>query len=454
MTQDRLPGAFVEAMQAQLGPEWFDFEQSLAEVAPVSLHYNHRKAGETPLFSGTEVPWNPSAIYLEERPVFTLDPHFHAGRYYVQEAGSMLLVPVLQQIQAAANRPFRRALDLCGAPGGKTTLLLNYLPDDCLVVANEVIKSRYAILRENLMKWGRANIITTQGDSNQFSSLSGIFDLVLVDAPCSGEGLFRKNPRARAEWSPDHVQLCASRQRRILHNAMELVREGGFLIYSTCTYNSQENDDNVNWICEQGDFEVFSLSLPEKWGVVDTKSGHQCYPHRTRSEGFYISVLQKTGASKKPAKVRPLRYFSATGKAVDKLSAHWLSPNGDWQVLTDPQEELYCIDKRYLNLLARLSHTTLRMTPGTPLGVLKGRDLIPAHALALSVEQSTAISGIEVERAAALAFLRKQELKDHLDTDRTGWQLIRYHGYGLGWVKVLPRRINNYLPKQYRIRMA
>jgi NOL1/NOP2/fmu family ribosome biogenesis protein len=123
-------------------------------------------------------------------------------------------------------------------------------------------------------------------------------------------------------------------------------------------------------------------------------------------------------------------------------------------VLTDPQEELYCIDKRYLNLLARLSHTTLRMTPGTPLGVLKGRDLIPAHALALSVEQSTAISGIEVERAAALAFLRKQELKDHLDTDRTGWQLIRYHGYGLGWVKVLPRRINNYLPKQYRIRMA
>lgn len=454
MTQDRLPGAFVEAMQAQLGPEWPDFEQSLGEAAPVSLHYNHRKAGEAPLFSGTEVPWNSSAVYLEERPVFTLDPHIHAGRYYVQEAGSMLLVPVLQQIQSAAERPFRTALDLCGAPGGKTTLLLNYLPDDCLVVANEVIKSRYAILRENLMKWGRANVIATQGDSNQFSGLSGMFDLVLVDAPCSGEGLFRKNPKARSEWSPDNVQLCASRQRRILHNAMELVREGGFLIYSTCTYNSHENDDNVTWICEQGGFDVFSLSLPEEWGVVATKSGHQCYPHRTRSEGFYVSVLQKTGDAKKPGKVRALRYFKAAGKVADQLSSRWLSPNGDWQVLSDPQEEWYFIDHHHHHWLARLSHTGLRMTPGTPFGVLKGRDLVPAHAMALSVEQSTAISSIEVEEAAALAFLRKQELKDYLDTDRTGWQLIRYQGYGLGWVKVLPRRINNYLPKQYRIRMS
>lgn len=303
------------------------------------------------------------------------------------------------------------------------------------------------------MKWGRANIITTQGDSNQFADLSGLFDLILVDAPCSGEGLFRKNPKARSEWSPDNVQLCASRQRRILHNAMELVREGGFLIYSTCTYNPYENDDNVAWICEQGGFEVFSLSLPEAWGIVATQSGYQCYPHRTRSEGFYISVLQKTGAAKKPGKVRPLRYFSTAGKLADKLSTQWLSPNGNWQVLSDPQEEWYFIDKQHRDLLARLSHTGLRITPGTPLGILKGRDLIPAHALALSVEQSSTIPGVEVEEAAALAFLRKQELKDHLATDRTGWQLIRYDGYGLGWVKMLPRRINNYLPKQYRIRM-
>lgn len=448
-----LPAAFVETMQVQLGSEWLRFEQSLEEPPPVSLHYNRSKPGETVLFAGPAVPWNPQAVYLEERPVFTLDPHFHAGRYYVQEAGSMLLAPILQQIQAASDRPFQAALDLCGAPGGKTSLLLNYLPQECLVVANEVIKNRYAVLRENLVKWGRANVISTQGDSSQFEALAGLFDLVLVDAPCSGEGLFRKNRKARAEWSTDHVQFCASRQRRILHNALSLVREGGFLIYSTCTYNAQENDENVNWICAQGGFEVFSLSLPEKWGIVSTQVGQQCYPHRTRSEGFYVSVLQKTGVARKPGKVRPLRYFTKADKAMKHAGAAWLSPKKDWDFLTDPQGQLYFMEERHRDLLARLSSAFAKIMPGTLLGTIKGRHLIPAHALALSVHQGEALPGIEVDQTTALAFLRKQDLKDYLPAPVTGWQLIRYDGYGIGWVKVLPRRVNNYLPKQYRIRM-
>ena len=440
-------------MQGQLGSEWSAFEQALETNPPVSLHFNLAKPSTTRLFQGEPVPWNENAVYLEERPVFTLDPHFHAGRYYVQEAGSMLLVPLLKQIQEASATTFQYALDLCGAPGGKTTLLLNYLPDDCLVVSNEVIKSRYNILRENMAKWGRANIISTQGDSEQFAELSGLFDLVLVDAPCSGEGLFRKNVKAREEWSLDNVQLCASRQRRILANALPLVREGGFLIYSTCTYNSLENDQNVAWLCEQGDFEVFEVSLSEKWGLVRTESGFQCYPHRTKSEGFYVSVLQKKGTAVKARKAPPLRYFSKAAKAAEKTVSSWLSPKKEWTLLTDPQQQLYLIHKQHKDFLARLSQSFSRITPGTPLGTIKGKDLIPAHEWALSVNQSSSIAGLEVDLETALAFLRKQDLQTYLGTTDTGWQLLRYDGFGLGWVKVLPRRVNNYLPNHLRVRM-
>lgn len=440
-------------MQEELGAEWAAFEQVLETEPPVSLHFNLAKNSDTELFSGTPVPWNENACYLEERPVFTLDPHFHAGRYYVQEAGSMLLVPLLRQIQEATDTPFEAALDLCGAPGGKTTLLLNYLPEDCLVVTNEVIKSRYGILRENMAKWGRSNVISTQGDSEQFADMAGLFDLVLVDAPCSGEGLFRKNVNARDEWSLDNVQLCASRQRRILANTLPLVRAGGFLIYSTCTYNSLENDQNVNWICEQGDFEVFDISLPEKWGVVSTQSGFQCYPHRTRSEGFYVSVLQKKGNTGKVKKAPSMRYFTKADKMQEKAALSWLSPKKDWMIFADPQQQLYLLEKKHQEWLARLSQSFSKITLGTPLGTIKGKDMIPAHELALSVHLPPSIEGIELGTEAALAFLRKQDLLPYLEEVKTGWQLIHYDGFGLGWVKVLPKRVNNYLPNHLRVRM-
>lgn len=448
-----LPKAFVEQMQAQLGPEWPDFAAALEASPPVSIHYNRAKAAEQPLFTGHPVPWNTEAVYLETRPVFTLDPHFHAGRYYVQEAGSMLLVPALQQIQQARGETIRTALDLCGAPGGKTTLLLNQLPDDCLVVTNEVIKHRFNILYENRIRWGRSNVINTQGDSAQFARMSGLFDLVLVDAPCSGEGLFRKNPQAREEWSAEHVQFCASRQRRILHNALPLVSEGGFLIYSTCTYNPQENDQNVEWICEQGGFEVFPLDLPEAWGIAATRSGYQAYPHRSRSEGFYLSVLQKTAPGPTASKIPTLRYFTKASRATIQTVAHWLPTQQEWEVVSDPQEQLYLLHPGHLGVLARLSSAFSKIVPGISMGTLKGKQLVPGHALALAAHGTEALPGIEVNQEAALAFLRKQELRDYLADSPDGWQAIRYDGYGLGWVKVLPRRVNNYLPKSYRIRM-
>ena len=447
-----LPSEFAQSMRVQLGAEWPDFEASLSTVAPTSIHYNLKKASAVQLFDGPVVPWNEFGQYLHQRPSFTLDPNFHAGRYYVQEAGSMFLAFLLKQIQS--QYPINTALDLCAAPGGKTTLLLNHLPDDSLIVANEVIKSRYAILQENLAKWGRSNVISTQGDSQQFAALAGQFDLVLVDAPCSGEGLFRKTPAAMKEWSTDHVQLCENRQRRILANAMPLVRAGGFLIYSTCTYNPYENDGNINWMLGQNDFIRYPLDVPTDWGIEQTKAGYQFYPHRTLSEGFYISVLQKTTREKSPLKSTALRYFNIAEKSAKKIASDWVVNMDDYQMIQDPKQNLFLLPRQHQAMLSRLCQSFSKICPGTPLGIIKGKDLVPDHAWALSIHRSDAIPGITLELESALSFLRKQDFPMTEGSLTKGWHLIKYQGFGLGWVKVLPNRINNYFPNDLRIRKS
>lgn len=445
-----LPAHFVQTMQSQLGMEWPYFVAALETLSPTSIHYNLAKTSDQQLFKGETIPWNKTGQYLPERPSFTLDPHFHAGRYYVQEAGSMFLAFLLKQLQLQHN--IKVALDLCAAPGGKTTLLLNHLPADSLIVANEVIKSRYRILQENLAKWGRSNVISTQGDSQQFADLAGQFDLVLVDAPCSGEGLFRKNPKAMGEWSPDNVQLCESRQRRILANAMPLVQEGGFLIYSTCTYNAKENDGNVDWMIKQGGFSIHQVDYPSDWGITSTKNGYQFYPHRTQSEGFYISVLQKISKEKTIRKVPPMRYFSLAGKSEKEVVSNWVKGIENFILLQNPNGDLFILPGKQQEILTRLSPRFSRITPGTPLGTIKGKDLVPDHAWALSIHQNTQIKRIDLALEPALAFLRKQNFSLPDAIQSVGWHLVSYQNYGIGWVKVLPKRINNYLPNQLRIR--
>ena len=252
MQSFHLPDAFAAQMQQQLGSDYEAFAAALATPPPVSIRLNPRKPA-VDIVGLTPVPWCAEGFYLPSRPVFTLDPLFQAGAYYVQEASSMLLAEAIRQT-VGKRKPYAgqaplKALDLCAAPGGKSTLLASALPPHSVLVCNEVIRSRVPVLRENIDKWGYANVVVSHHDPDDFAPLAGFFDLVMIDAPCSGEGLFRKDPKAMNEWSPEHVMLCAARQGRILAASAPLVAEDGWLIYSTCTYNDAENRQAMQWLC-------------------------------------------------------------------------------------------------------------------------------------------------------------------------------------------------------------
>lgn len=447
-----LPEAFARQMQDMLGADFPAFESALSSPPPVSINYNRAKLSAH-AHSGEPVPWNPTGRYLSRRPSFTLDPLFHAGAYYVQEASSMFIAYLAAHIQG--ERPVDFALDLCAAPGGKTAILLNQLPESSIVVANEVIKTRYAKLRHNLAKWGRSNVIAAQADSKHFAPLKGQFDLVLTDAPCSGEGLFRKSPDAVQEWSEGNVQLCSARQGRILDNALPLVAPGGYLIYSTCTYNHYENDGRVRQALSAHDeFELAAVPVPQDWGLTATECGYQFFPHRVKGEGFYVALLRRkeANASVRAPKVA-LSYFAPAPKQSRQAVAHWASlADDDWAVLATPKQGLYLLPQRAMQMCSALAKALPRVDPGTPVGTLKGQQLVPAHELALSIHLSEDVPRCEASEEEALSFLRKAPFMPAAAKAK-GWHLMTYQNQGLGWAKLLPNRLNNYFPNELRVRM-
>ena len=286
-------------MKNLLGADYQAFTEALQKETPTSFRLNPRKKVQNenkvlPIFGEDlgGVLWHNEGFYLKSRPIFTLDPLFHAGSYYVQEASSMFIAEALKQTVDFA-KPLK-IMDLCAAPGGKSTLLASLLNDESLLVANEVIRNRVGVLKENLEKWGFPNYIVANQDAEEMIELEGFFDVVLVDAPCSGEGLFRKDPNAMNEWSENAVNLCSARQKRILQAAAMLVKNGGILLYSTCTYNEKENQQNVNWLTQHFDYQVVSLNIPEYWNIEKRENGYQFFPHKVKGEGFFLSVLRKT----------------------------------------------------------------------------------------------------------------------------------------------------------------
>ena len=247
--------------------EWSDFVNAHRQPSPISIRMNPNKVAQQEL--KPSIPWTQYGYYLTDRPSFTLDPTFHAGKYYVQEASSMFLEQAF--IQAANGTTHLNVLDLCAAPGGKSTHLLSLMDQNSLLVSNEVIQSRSAILSENLQKWGHSNVVVTNNDPKDFQRLPGFFDVIVVDAPCSGEGLFRKDPGAMKEWSEDSVALCSKRQRRILSDVWPALKTGGILIYSTCTYNSEENEENLRWLQQEYEVESIPLKMKAEWGIITVK---------------------------------------------------------------------------------------------------------------------------------------------------------------------------------------
>jgi 16S rRNA C967 or C1407 C5-methylase (RsmB/RsmF family)/NOL1/NOP2/fmu family ribosome biogenesis protein len=450
-----LPDSFIQQIRAKFGTEADAFLQALAEPAPISLRLHPKKRSTEPVFAQSDpILWNEHGRYLAERPVFALDPCWHAGAYYVQEASSMVIAEVVRQALSVRISEPISALDFCAAPGGKTTLLLDTLGTDAFVVANEVIKSRVGVLSENLERWGYCNIAVTSAEVEQFAPLAAQFDLILADAPCSGEGMFRKDPAAAKEWSEENVAICTARQQRITAGLIPLLAPGGVLIYSTCTYNVHENDENVLWLQRQFGLELVQVSLPTHFGFAATQTGHGAYPHKVRGEGFFVAALRKP-ESKKPKEVtKPLkmkRLVAADKKTVEiaqtwlqnpKATEMWLTRHGTirhWPMATLQRQQLVVL----------LEHTIQHCVIGSTLGEVKGKDLIPDHALAMSLDLS-APDLLDLPLTQALAFLRKQDIEV---TAATGWKCVQYQGLALGWAKVLPNRVNNYLPMERRLRM-
>jgi len=439
-------------MKALLADEYDDFIYALLERPPVSIRQNPRKNISD---VSSIVPWCTTGRYLDERPSFTLDPLFHAGTYYVQEASSMLLEQAM--LQSVDLQKTLTVLDLCAAPGGKSTHLLSLINNDSLLVTNEVIRSRASILAENIIKWGYSNVIVTNNDPEDFQKLPAFFDVVVVDAPCSGEGLFRKEPEAMQEWSPENVDLCSKRQRRILSDIWPALKPGGTLIYCTCTYNTLENEENLRWIQEQFDATSVPLMLDSSWGVREVKErgliGYHCYPHHVKGEGFFISVIRKKhddGAL--PSKIRSRKtIFQAVSKKLQEQVSPWIDQSLQHTFLQWRDNVLF-VPKDRLSDIETVAQTLHIILTGTTLAELKHEKLVPDHGLAMSIFLNKEnFPTIELTKEMALQFLRKEAIAVQ---GEKGFTLMTYHGVPLGWGNILHNRVNNLYPSNWRIRIS
>ena len=442
----QLPGDFIKSIEIT---DKEAFLASLIEPPIISIRLNPAKIN-TAYISMDQVPWHPLGRYLPQRPVFTLDPLFHAGTYYVQEASSMLLYQALLQAVNLGRR--LKVLDLCAAPGGKSTLLASVMSKDSFLLVNEVIRKRVEPLQHNLTKWGNTNVMISNHDPADFSALSGFFDVVCVDAPCSGEGLFRKDPKAVTEWSLDNVGLCSARQKRILVEAMKLLEEGGVLIYSTCTFNEQENDLNLHWLYQKGGFETVEIDVPKEWGITKTKYGYQCYPQRVKGEGFYLGILRKTSMTKKMfVKNKSTGGLAALSNKDLKLVTPWLSEPDNFTFFQKPNNEIVAVPKVLEDEFSVVATALKRRSSGLEVGMVKQKNFIPTHAFAMSLSISPDLPSVQLDRHQALLYLKKENIE--MGKMDSGWHLAQYEGFNLGWVKLLGHRYNNYLPNDWRIRM-
>lgn len=437
----RLPQDFIHQMQALL-PDYAEFEEAFGHPAPVSLRLNPLKARS----ALRALAWCPQAYTLPERPSFTLDPRLHAGAYYVQDASCMLLEAVLDQLQISPLA----ILDACAAPGGKSTHLASIYPQ-ALVVANEVIRSRSHILEENLTKWGSPNLASSNLDPAAFGQLPQSFDLILADVPCSGEGLFRKDPQACQEWSLEQVELCARRQKRILNELWPSLKPGGYLVYSTCTYNRQENEDQLSWLKSELGAEAVSWHLPEHWPVVQQEhqgiSTLRCYPHKLAGEGFFLAVVQKPATAERTRlRSKQLKYLAA--KDCQSYQS-WLK--GDWYFAQSGS--LICAWPQAQHEILQSLNQLNSLKFGLQLAEIKGKDLRLQPALALSSAlQRSAFSELKLELPAAIRYLQHEALYD-LPEGKNGPLLLSFKGWPLGWIKRIQTRGNNLYPNHWRIRM-
>ena len=453
-----LPQAFIERTRQLLGETQYpQFEEALQTEIPVSIRPNpakcHAKA------EGEPIPWASSGMYLKTRPTFTFDPLFHAGCYYVQEASSMFVEKVLREY---VKEPVVM-LDLCAAPGGKSTLCRSVLPEGSLLVANEVMRNRSQILAENLMKWGHPEVVVTNNDPVDFIDLTHLFDVILTDVPCSGEGMFRKDQVAVDEWSLENVDVCWKRQRRILNDIWSALKPGGLLIYSTCTFNCEEDEDNVAWIARELGAEILSVPVEESWGITGNLAGkdfpvYRFLPHRTKGEGFFLAVLRKHEGEVEtiqPRLEKKKKGKDTKGKApqlvVPKEVKSWLKEAGTFEY-TVKETSVHAFPKAFSDVYVLLEQNVKVIHAGVTIGEWKGKDLVPHHSLAMSTALEEGVfPRTELTYEQAIAYLRKEGLVLDASVPR-GYVLVTYQQVPLGFVKNIGNRANNLYPQEWRIR--
>lgn len=421
------------------------------QVVSVRLNpVKYRPNGALGFHLGERVPWSSNGFYLSERPIFTFEPLLHAGAFYVQEASSMFLEQALRQTVDLSSPQV--VLDLCAAPGGKSTHLLSLLSEDSVVVSNEVIRSRASILEENLIKWGSANSIVTSNDPRDFSGIGPVFDVIVIDAPCSGSGMFRKDPASVEGWSDDLVNLCSRRQQRILADAWPALRENGVLLYSTCSYSVAEDEAIADFICSSLGADSLPVQTVTDWNIVNSASaqtnaaGYRFYPDKIRGEGFYLAAFRKKVAAEPAPRNKSKPSWEAVPGKIQPGIRSWLH-EADVELISS-NDNILALPPATLNCLQQLKSLYIRKA-GITLGKWSGKDLIPDHALAMSHLLATDTPSFAVNLEQALRFLRKEEV-DAGDTPR-GWALVKYMGYPLGWIKQLGNRSNNYYPREWRI---
>jgi len=443
-----LPAEFLKRIGEQSYIDAQGLEEALSQPSGASVRVNPHKWPH--LVSGYEkVGWEPNGYYLPGKRPFTLDPLFHAGVYYPQESSSMFTGELFRQFTSGMTG--LRVLDLCGAPGGKSTHLSALLASDGLLVANEVIRARAAVLAENITKWGIGNTIVTQSDPARFAAMEGFFDVIVADAPCSGEGMFRSEGAVR-EWSGQNARLCSERQRRIVMEAWPALKAGGILIYSTCTFNPAENEENIFRISETTGAESLTANLPEGCGITAIShegiTGYGFHPGRVKGEGFFIAALRKPAGVGRAIRDGRRGTLKASASAFEKAES----------LAAFDRERLVIAENRIIALAADphvFNYITERVTvikSGTMIGEMKNNDLVPAHDLAMSVRQKRgAWPEYELTRDEAVAYLRLEQLP--AAKMPTGRVLVCHRGVPLGFVKNLGSRVNNGYPQSWRIRM-
>lgn len=448
-----LPKDFLQNMSSVVPEKEYDaFVKALADdQQTTSIRYNKAKfsAAEAKSHFGdiTQVGWCEEGLYLDHRPQFTLDPLLHAGAYYVQEASSMFISHVIRHL---VDEPVC-CLDLCAAPGGKTTAAISALPQGSQLVSNEIDRRRARILAENITKWGYPDVTVTSNAPKDFRTLRHVFDLVITDVPCSGEGMFRKDEGAVADWSLAKVKECAKLQHSIIDDIWDCLKPGGLLIYSTCTFNVDEDEHMVDYICQELGGTALEVPVVEEWNIHKPLIGNvPCYrfmPHFTKGEGLFMAVILKDEGKSLPCKAMKA---TKCKRSKENLNS-WVNA----EVVLEQNKEgvISAIPLNHVPLHNAVANSGLFvLQSGVELGMVKGKDIIPSHNLALSnILSKEAFPLVEVSLDVALDYLRRMAIVLPPDTP-TGYVLLTYRGLPIGFVKNLGSRCNNLYPQEWRIR--